>query len=554
MSETDDIWLRVNLALTLLEHDPKGLKGICFRLRSGPVKTRVMAHIEKIAPRIIKLHPNMSDEQLFGGLDVVATLQHQKLVHSNGLLRCDGWHVLTMAERCPTDMAAKLAQHLDSEPNTPLIVFDEGIEDEAAPSKITERIAFQFDLSAQSYRTVELETLPITNDYPKMCKPDTGSISQLVMLANSFGIASPRAALFALKAAQINARLNARTHLLQEDLEIAAELVYPHRATQIPAPESQEEQPPQQQKEETDTGENDTGRDKTELPDELLIEAVQALLPAQLDLSEKKQTSFGKTKGLGFGTQLKGLLRGRPKQPRQARLTGQNRLDIIATLRSAAPFQTMRRASRKSAKHLHIYPDDLHIKQYETRSERVIIFAVDASGSAAVSRLSEAKGAVELLLAEAYSRRDFVSLIGFRNTRADVLLPPTRSLVQTKRRLADLPGGGGTPLAHGLGAAYELALQSGSRGKTPMIVLLTDGRANIDLDGNADRTMALDHARKNALLIAANGIRSITLDVGNRPNRALADLSNAMRGCYFPLPRADAHKIKATINTELEAV
>ena len=94
MSETDDIWLRVNLALTLLEHDPKGLKGICFRLRSGPVKTRVMAHIEKIAPRIIKLHPNMSDEQLFGGLDVVATLQHQKLVHSNGLMRCDGWHVL----------------------------------------------------------------------------------------------------------------------------------------------------------------------------------------------------------------------------------------------------------------------------------------------------------------------------------------------------------------------------------------------------------------------------------------------------------------------------
>ena len=52
-------------------------------------------------------------------------------------------------------------------------------------------------------------------------------------------------------------------------------------------------------------------------------------------------------------------------------------------------------------KGLIILPGDLQIQQFHNRSERVIIFVVDASGSAAVARLAEAKGAVELMLANA---------------------------------------------------------------------------------------------------------------------------------------------------------
>jgi hypothetical protein len=93
---------------------------------------------------------------------------------------------------------------------------------------------------------------------------------------------------------------------------------------------------------------------------------------------------------------------------------------------------------------LELRPDDIRLKQAQERSDRVLIFTVDASGSAALARLAEAKGAVELLLAQAYARRDHVALIAFRGDRAEVLLPPTRSLARARRRLADLPGGGGT--------------------------------------------------------------------------------------------------------------
>jgi magnesium chelatase subunit D len=92
-------------------------------------------------------------------------------------------------------------------------------------------------------------------------------------------------------------------------------------------------------------------------------------------------------------------------------------------------------------------PDDFRVTRYKQRSETTTIFVVDASGSAALHRLAEAKGAVELLLADCYVRRDRVAMIAFRGPGAELLLPPTRSLVRAKRSLAGLPGGGGTPLA-----------------------------------------------------------------------------------------------------------
>ena len=65
--------------------------------------------------------------------------------------------------------------------------------------------------------------------------------------------------------------------------------------------------------------------------------------------------------------------------------------------------------------------DDFRVRRFEQRAEATVIFVVDASGSAALQRLAETKGAVELLLAEAYVRRTQVALIAFRKEAAEVL-------------------------------------------------------------------------------------------------------------------------------------
>ncbi len=200
---------------------------------------------------------------------------------------------------------------------------------------------------------------------------------------------------------------------------------------------------------------------------------------------------------------------------------------------------------------LEIRPDDIRLKRYNETSDRLLIFAVDASGSSALARLAEAKGAVELLLAQAYARRDHVALVAFRGTAAELVLPPTRSLVQTKRRLAGLPGGGGTPLAAGLKMAFDLALQSRARGLTPTVALLTDGRGNIALDGTANRAMAEADSLRLARTLRASGIPAMVIDIANRPQPALRQLAALLDAPYLALPRADARKLSAALSAAL---
>ena len=231
------------------------------------------------------------------------------------------------------------------------------------------------------------------------------------------------------------------------------------------------------------------------------------------------------------------------------------RLSPVATLRAAAPWQPLRRrtALREGRDHtgMLVERDDFRVVRYRDRSESTTLFVVDASGSAALNRLAEAKGAIELLLADCYIRRDQVSLIAFRGEGAELLLPPTRSLVRAKRSLAALPGGGGTPL----GAAVEMAASLGEsirrRGGTPAVVFLTDGRANIARDGGRGRDAAATDLDAATALYRGLGLRSVVIDTSPRPHRSAEELARALEAIYLPLPHADASALRDAVQTTI---
>ena len=236
---------------------------------------------------------------------------------------------------------------------------------------------------------------------------------------------------------------------------------------------------------------------------------------------------------------------------RRGELRAGAKLNVIETLRAAAPWQPLRRreaaAGDGTQPRILIRKDDFRISRFKQRSETTTIFVVDASGSAALHRLAEAKGAVELLLADCYVRRDQVALIAFRGSAAELLLPPTRSLARAKRSLAGLPGGGGTPLAAGLDAAFALADLIRRKGQTPTVILLTDGRANIARDGGQGRPRAEEDAMNAARQFGRRRCQG-------RAGRYLAaagslgeQFAREMGARYLPLPHADATTLSKAV-------
>lgn len=540
---------RATTACRLLAVDPARLGGMVLRARSGPARDAVIALLPEDT---LRLHPALPTEALEGGVDVATSLAQGKLVHHPGMLShgCSTL-LLAMAERTPALMATTLVNALESGSNAALIALDEGVEeDEVLPHSLSDRLAFHINLDGLGQADVEpMAVLAASLALDSVTTPDH-VIEDLVTLAVSLGIDSLRAPYLALCAAQAHAALFQRETVSVDDITVAAELVLAPRATRLPAPPEEEQDAPEPESTETP---NETSENIV-LPEDILLAAIQTALPPDL-LDKSGSNTARNAKGSGAGRKRVGNRRGRPLPAREGTPKGdQPRVDLMATLRAAIPWQGLRRReTAHTGPRPLIRPSDLRYKRYQELSDRLLVFAVDASGSAAMARLAEAKGAVELLLAEAYARRDHVALISFRGTGADLLLPPTRSLVQTKRRLAALPGGGGTPLAAGLQLGLETAETAERRGLSPVLVVLTDGRSNVALDGSGHRGRAAEDASRIARQIASAGIETIVIDCGRRPDRSLSQLALSLRGHYASLPRADAQSLSQAVTTALDS-
>jgi magnesium chelatase subunit D len=549
---------RIRLALAVLAVAPLAIGGLWLRARACPQRDLVtMAMGQGVLPQR-RLHPSVSDEALSGGLDLAATLAAGRPVMRAGLLSGPGLLVLPMAERCPSGLAARLAQALDQRGQA-LVALDEGMEaEEALPSALADRLGLFLDLDGLTADDIGAVATPgpalaaARALFPKVQLAE-GVVAAMAQAAVELGIGSARAALLALAATRALAALNGRERASDADLSDAAELVLAHRAVpmadaaQDREPEAQDDAEPQDTDQPEATSEG--------IPSEILVEAARAALPDGLlqALAQGRAARAAKAAG-GTGDAHSGNRRGCPLPSRPGRPDGNRRLDLVATLRRAAPWQGVRRAEATGpARALYLKPADLCIRRVKELSDRVLVFAVDASGSSAMARMAEAKGAVELLLGQAYSRRDHVALVVFRGEKAELLLPPTRSLVQTKHRLRAVPGGGGTPLASALELALATAGRARSRGMTPTLALLTDGRGNIALDGTPGRAKAEADAQMMARAVRAAGLSALVIDVANRPQPGLAALATAMGGRYTALPRADARKLSAVLEDAMEA-
>jgi magnesium chelatase subunit D len=578
-AEAPSRWLDACMVAQLFAIDPVGLSGVALRAGPGPVRDLWTDYWRGLLPRdapLKRMPASIEDDRLLGGVDLAATLKLGRAVVQSGILvEANGGIVLIpMAERLSAGVAARIASTLDRHEvlieregiarriptSIGVVAFDEGASpEEQLPAALAERFAFHldlYDLSARGLVVPPADTAQFARARRILSsvKPVSDDIIEaLVTTAASFGIGSVVAPLLALRAACSSAALAGRDTVTDDDALLAARLVLAPRARINPDPEQSEQknEPPQQSEapppDNTESTDHDRPEDMPPLED-VMLAAVQAALPQNLleALKGGAKDRRPPSRRNGVGAAQASPLRGRPAGVRMGPLRPGARLALVETLRAAAPWQPVRRLEKKTAKakRVDVRREDFRIKKFVQRRESTIVFCVDASGSTAFHRLAEAKGAVELLLAEAYVARTYAALIAFRGVQGELLLPPSRSLTRARALLSTLPGGGGTPLAAGIDMALLTALSERAKGREPLIVLLTDGRANIARDGQPARPRALDDALFAARQVAVQRIAAIFVDTSPRARDEGAQLAAAMGARYVALPNAEASAVR----------
>lgn len=588
----DSLWQQAVQVAVLLAIDPGALGGVRIRASAGPVRDIWLGLLRALMSpsRWVRMPISITDERLLGGLDLSATLATGRPVLQHGLLvEADGGTlVLAMAERLPAATAARLAQVMDEgavvlerdgladrrATRFAVVALDEGLsEEESLSPALRDRLAFELDLRAISPRRANeadiqhmidgsIEDIVAARARLADIELSDGVVRAMCGTALALGVDSMRASLLALSVARASAALDGNEIASDDDARIAAALVLAPRATRMPPapePEDPEEAQAQEQQEDTPPPEPDDDEHDHDAPppdpgenkpmEDRVLDATKAAIPAGL-LSQLLAGSLQQRATSGkSGASIKGGQRGRPAGSRRAQPAHGSRLHLIDTLRAAAPWQKIRKANlgADAQQRVQVRSDDFHVARIKQKTATTTLFVVDASGSSALHRLAEAKGAVELLLADCYVRRDQVALIAFRGKVAELLLPPTRSLVRAKRSLSGLPGGGGTPLATAIDTAASVAEGLRRRGQSPVIVLLTDGRANVARDGTGGRERAQAEATQAARQLSALQIPLLFIDTSPKPQQEAAQLAGAMRARYIPLPHAGAAAVSMAV-------
>lgn len=598
-------------ALMLLAVDPS-LGGVVIPSTVGSGKSTLARAFADILPEgtpFVELPLNVTEDRLIGGVDLEATLASGQRVVQHGVLSRAHKGVLYVDSLSLLDSSA-VSHIMDAMSRGAVIVEREGLS-EVHPADFM--LVGTYDPSDGEVRMGLLDRIGIivpftpVNDYRarkqivslvmgtrdaedtedelRMLRGIIGAareqlshvsitneqIKGLIQAAISLGVEGNRVDIFAIRAAIANAALSQRTEVDEEDLKLAMKLVLVPRATRMPEREPSEEEmqqedppPPEEQPQdeaedenappdESDSDADEEQEDNPDMIEELMMDAVETELPdniLNISLASKKKAKSG-SRGEALNNKRGRFVRSQPGEIKSGKVA------LIPTLISAAPWQAARKAekAKKGIKTgaLVISTDDVKIKRFRDKSGTLFIFMVDASGSMALNRMRQAKGAVSSLLQNAYVHRDQVSLISFRGKQAQVLLPPSQSVDRAKRELDVLPTGGGTPLASALLTGWETAKQARTKGITQiMFVMITDGRGNIPLAAAADPAAAKapkEELEKEvealALSIQSDGIASIVVDTQmNYLSRGEAPkLAQKLGGRYFYLPNAKAEQI-----------
>jgi magnesium chelatase subunit D len=396
-------------------------------------------------------------------------------------------------------------------------------------------------------------------------------ISQICV---DMGVDGHRADITMMKTSITLAAFNGRTDVREEDVKEAAELVLSHRMRRKPFDsrsdkqdkldesienyrEKQKEKEKEKNKHEQQKQEYKEDQEKKhKIPEEQQPEHSQNQTEERPDSSSETIFATGESYQVkqltpeffrayrkGSGRRSKTITSSKKGRYIKSAIPHEKTTDLAfdATLRASAPYQLAR---EKNGNSVIIHESDFRKKIREKKIGNLVLFVVDASGSmGARQRMVASKGAVLSMLMDAYQKRDKVGLIAFKGESAELLLPPTSSIELAQKYLQEMPTGGKTPLSRGLVKGYEVIRAELQRDPDtcPFMVLISDGRANVSMNGESP----IQEIKTVASRLREEGIQSAVIDTESSMIKfGLArQISTALGAIYLTLENLKADSI-----------
>jgi magnesium chelatase subunit D len=468
---------------------------------------RALADILPPGATFVNLPIGTTEDRLLGGLDLGQALQGQAnlkrgLIHEahGGVLYIDEVNLLSDSlTDALLDVASSGRHYVERDGFSAsaearfVLLGSMNIEEGALRPQLLDRFALSLDveapLAAEDRASIVGARLQFDADPIAFCesfeeeqerlrqaiiaarslvcqiKPSGEILQKISEAVTSAGVRSLRADLAVLRAAMAHAALGGRVEVASEDIESVLPLVLHHRAKRNPA-----QSPPDNRQSRPETKE-ESGQGRMEAKDRVFLPEVR---PApELRVRSVDSEARGRSATVG-GKAAAGTAR-------QVASEGEGGIDVVASFTQA--FRQTGTATLKL--------EQLVFQAPKAACGVRFIFVVDSSGShAAQQRMRAVKGAAAALLESSVDHKDEVAVISFRGAKAELVLEPCRDVAAASRILEFLPTGGRTPLAHGLELAKSLVTPAS------MLILITDGRANVPLISADPWADALEAARR----------------------------------------------------------
>jgi len=388
------------------------------------------------------------------------------------------------------------------------------------------------------------------------------------------GVKSHRAEIVITRTAKTIAAFEGRTEVEQRDVERAMKLALPHRMrsrpfeppslneerlqesiqkhqpkTETEKKEREEEKTPQQERPQTDQEENEGSKSEERPREETVFDIGDPIDPRRMEMPRRRDKVARRKSG---GRRMNSLSLRNSGRYLRSKLSQEGKdIAVDATIRAAAPHQKFRQGTNA----VNVRGEDIREKERVRKVSAVVLFVVDASGSmGSVRRMESAKGAILSMLMDSYQKRDKVGMVAFRKDDAEILLPPCSSVDLAMKSLRELPTGGKTPLTSGLAKGLrtlQAEIKKDAETK-PIMVLISDGRANVSMGGQIkEELMAVSEQAR------MSGIHTVVVDTEVVESSFMEmrlgycrDIAEASGGRYHPISSLSSDAIFEIVDRE----